>query len=188
MNYKKKHKILIRCLTEPSKGFGHLSRCLVLAQSLQKFFHIEFIINKNPNTIDKLRKNNIKFTIIPKKFKFSTEHIFIHNFLSSTKINLLIFDMHKYSDNLVKNLRHEVKTISLDDAWSKKAYADLVFNVTNIPDYHKYDIKNTCSKLYLGTKYYIADNNFLKHHIKYSHIVAKKKIRCNYFSWRFRSE
>jgi len=177
MSNKKKQKILIRCLTEPSKGFGHLSRCLVLSKSLQNFFEIEFLINKNPNAINKLRKKNIKFTIIPKKFNFRNEHKFIQNILISNKIDLIIFDMREYSDYLIKNLYSNVKSISLDDAWSNKAYADLIFNVTNIPEYHKYEIKNLKSKLFLGTKYYLAEENFLKNQIRYSDIKSKKKYR-----------
>lgn len=54
----------------------------------------------------------------------------------------------------------------LDDAWGKNAYADVIVNGTPIYRYHNYKKKNKQCKLYLGTKYFIVNKDFIKNQKK----------------------
>jgi len=169
-------QIAIRCLTVPEKGFGNFNRCLNVAKSLrEKGIQIFFLVDYNKSISKILKKNNFDYV---SKNKFQHNSKFILNFLNEKKIDNIIIDMREKGEIISKLLfEKNFKSILFDDAWCKNVYSDILFNGTNVKDYHKYKKINKNSKLFLGTKYWIINKNFLLFSKKVSDIKERKKYR-----------
>jgi UDP-2,4-diacetamido-2,4,6-trideoxy-beta-L-altropyranose hydrolase len=172
-------KIVIRCITEPSKGFGHLSRCLVLAKALRKNKNkIFFVINKNKKVLDLLNKEKFESVIIPTSYSYETEEVFLKKIILEQKCVGIILDMREYGEKIALKLKNNYfKIVSLDDAWIKNVHADVIINGTVAKIYHKYKLINKKSKQYLGPKYWIFSEQFSKNHKNYFDIKIKKKFK-----------
>ena len=169
--------ITIRCLTKPHYGLGHFRRCLTLAKDLKKKkYIIHFIIDPNVFVEKELISNKISFTNISnfKNNSFAKKEIM--NIMKLKNSKILIIDLREFSENLLKSFQNEsIKTILLDDAWTKTACADLIFNGTMVSKYHRYSTLKNKAKLFLGVKYFIIDSSFIKFQKKISQIKNKKK-------------
>jgi len=167
--------ISIRCITDPKKGFGNFSRCLILAKELRKNDHPSiFIINKNKNVISILQKEGFQFKIIKKSKEYSKDYLNIKKILDYMNSSLLIIDMREFSENLSRNLRNQnFHTIIIDDAWVKNVYSDAIINGTIIKEYHNYNLINKNSKKFVGSKYFIANQKFKNNKKKISDIQNK---------------
>ena len=167
-------KIAIRCLTVPEKGFGNFNRCLTIAKSLrEKGVQIFFLVDYNKSISKILQQNNFNFV---SKNKYQHNSKFILNFLNEKKIENTIIDMREKGENISKLLfENNFKSILFDDAWCKNVYSDILFNGTNVKNYHKYNKINKNSKLFLNTKYWIINKNFSYFTKKLSDIKEKQK-------------
>jgi len=171
-----KQKIAIRCITEIAKGYGNLYRCITLSESLKKMgLEIFFIITKNTKASSELKQRKLSFVTIPNYHSKIKESEKISKLLVSKKAQTIIIDMREYGEKISKALNKKgVKVILLDDAWCKNAYADLIFNGTFIKKYLHYNKINKDVQLFLGSKYLIANNEFLRHRKKIHEIHDKK--------------
>lgn len=171
-------KIIIRCLTVPSKGYGNFSRCLNLAQSLRKKnCKVFFVVDSNKIISNELKKRKFDYISIPITKTYSQKTAIFIKLLKNNFFDLCLIDMREYGENLSKKLfKNNVKHVLLDDAWCKRAYANIIFNGTNVKEYHDYEIVNKNSKLYLGPSYWILDKNFKKFAKKPSSIKPKKSF------------
>lgn len=159
---KNNKKIAIRCITLPSKGYGNFNRCLNLAKNLKKFqYEISFVIDTNKLISTILKKEKFNFISIPVDKSFSQKTNFFIDYLKKNPSNFSIIDMREYGEQTSKALfKNKLKTILLDDAWCKKVYSDILFNGTNVVEYHDYKKINKNSKIFVGPKYWIIDKNF----------------------------
>ena len=175
----KQKTILIRCITDEQKGFGHMSRCILIANSLRKKgFNIIFIINRNGIAIKEIRKNKFQYSVIPKSISYQKEHLFIKKIMNSKKYDAIIVDMREYGEKLLKQLSNNLfKTIQFDDVWCKISYANLLFNSTITKKYHNYKINNADSKLFLGSKYFLSNFEF-HNNIKKMYDINHKRKYC----------
>jgi len=174
----KKTSIGIRCITESSKGFGNLGRCITVAKELRKKGHKPyFIINSTKSSISSIQKK-FDYKIIPKSTNYEKDPKLIKEIMQSIKSRIVIIDMREFSEKISKKLMSsEIFTILLDDAWCKKAYADIVINGTGIKKYHRYSKINKKSKIFSGLNYWIANNEFRKHKKRYTEIKNKKQYK-----------
>lgn len=171
-----KKNIAIRCIIESSKGHGNFTRALTLATSLKRQgYAITFLITSNIVIQSILKKKKFNFCLIPKKLNSKNESIFLINFFKKNYFKLLIFDMREYGENLSKQLSKFIPTILIDDAFCKNAYSDIVINGSINEKFHKYNIKNKRTKLFLGSKFFMANENFLKNKMTNKKIIKKKK-------------
>lgn len=170
-------KIIIRCITDQNKGFGNLSRCITIADKLKTFqINSHFIIDDNEDARKKLKKK-FSFTTI-KTQNLNKNKIFIKNLMYKENSNVLLIDMREFGEKLSKLfLNDTVQTILIDDAWGKNAFADLLFNGTVIKKYHNYKKINKESQLFLGSDYWIANENFKKSQKLLSSIKDKKNYK-----------
>ena len=184
-----KKNIAIRCITEKSKGYGNFSRALTLATSLKRKGHkITFLINSNEYLESILKKKKFNFHLIPKKFNFQNESIFLLNYFKKHQIELLILDMREYGEILSKQLSKFIPTILIDDAFCKNVYSDIIINGSINKKFHKYNVKNKKADLFLGPKFFMANEYFLKNKKIKEKIITKKKIHSVSFYWWFRSK
>jgi len=172
-------KICCRCLTESKTGYGNFNRCLIIAESLKKkFIETIFLIDNNIHVITELKKRKYTYFIIPQIIKKSNENIIITKFMISKNISTIILDMRQYGEFLSKQLKkNNQKIILFDDIWSKKIYADLFFNSTNIKTLENYNRINSSTKVFLGLKYWPMDKSFLKYRKKLIDIKKKKFLK-----------
>ena len=171
-----KTNLIIRCLTKKSAGFGHFRRDLVLAKELrQKNHKILFIIDKNPVAEKELKNDRFHYLMLP-NFTPKKEAEFIIMIMKKMSCYTILIDLRENGEDLSRRLFYEKKKIILiDDAWCKKAYADLIFNGTVIKDFQKYKKINKFSRLFLGPAYFITNPNFYIHKKKLNEIRKKKK-------------
>jgi len=174
----KKSPIAIRCITEYSKGFGNLSRCITVAEELRKRGHKPyFIINSNKSSISRIQKK-FEFKTIPKSVNYEKDPKLIKEIMQAIKSRIVIIDMREFSEKISKKLMStEIFTILFDDAWCKKAYADVIINGTGIKQYHRYSKINKKSKIFSGLNYWIANKEFRKHKKRYTEIKNKKQYK-----------
>jgi UDP-2,4-diacetamido-2,4,6-trideoxy-beta-L-altropyranose hydrolase len=166
----------IRCISETGKGYGNFNRCLTVANSLQtQKQNIIFFINKNSIVEKQLLKKKINYIIVPKFLSKQKESFFILKKCEIINCKILLIDMREYGEILSKYFYNNIFTILFDDAWCKNAYANIIFNGTNVKKYHEYKLKNLRSKLFLGSKYWISNKNFLSSR-KSKHKIINKKI------------
>jgi len=171
-----KKTILIRCLTIPDKGFGHFNRCLSLGKMLRKKGNVViFLINQNYKIQKLLVQERFDVLIIPKSLAFQNESEFISKIIKQKNCNSLILDMREFGESLSQKMRNKnIQTILIDDAWCKKAYADMIFSVTMIKQYQKYNVINKKSKIFVGSKFFIVQPEFKKYRKKLSDVKEKK--------------
>ena len=168
--------IVIRCIADDTKGFGNLKRCLILAGVLKKNHKILFIVDNQRSAIKELKKKKLQFIIKPQTLPLSSEGSFITKIMRSINSEIVIVDMREFSENITKQLKdYPIKSILLDDAWCKNAYADVIFNGTLVLRYHNYQKKNKNCKIFVGTKYFIINQEFLKKRKKTTDITDKTK-------------
>lgn len=167
--------ITIRCIANESKGFGNLSRAILLAKELKKNSNkIIFLIDKNLNAKKILQSNNLKYFFVPQFTSKKKESEFIIKKMNSVKSKSVILEMREFSEILSKYLKNYGKqVIIIDDAWVKNLYADLIFNGTVVKKYHKYKKINQNAEIFTGSKFWIADQHFLKNQKKQSSIKSK---------------
>jgi len=171
--------IAIRCMTEKSKGLGNFLRSLELANKLRKKkFKITFFINYNKAIISELKIKRFSYILIPHSVPFTLEHNFLSEHLISKKFSAIIIDMREFGEELSKNLsKKNFKLFLIDDAWCRKAYADIIINGTFIEKYHNYKKINKNCKLFMGSKYLIINEKFQKY--KKSNFEIREKNNYN---------
>ena len=168
--------ITIRCIADESKGFGNLSRAILLGKELKKKSNkIIFLIDKNSNAKIILQKNNFEYFFVPQFNSKKKESEFIIKKMNYFKSKSVILEMREFTEILSKYLKNYGKqVIIIDDAWVKNLYADLIFNGTVVKKYHRYKKINKNAKIFTGPKFWIADQHFLKNQKKFSAIKSKK--------------
>lgn len=171
----RKGKIAIRCIASNKKGFGNFNRALLISEQLRKKkYQILFIIDNNSKVINELINRKFKYIILPKFKSINKESLFIINSLNIKKIESIILDSRERGEGLSKKIYgHNIRIFLLDDAWVNEAWADIIVNGTMIKEYQAYKKFNKNSKIFIGTKYFILDENFLNH--KKSSITIKNK-------------
>ena len=170
-----KKNIAIRCITEKSKGYGNFTRSLTLATSLKSNGHnVTFLINQNISVESVLSKKKFAFYKIPNKINYNIENNFLLNLHKKNNFELLILDMREYGEIISKKISKFLPTILIDDAFSKNVYSDIVINGSINKKFHNYNIKNKNTKLFLGSKFFMANENFLKNKKSNKQIIKKK--------------
>ena len=169
-------KIAIRCIASDKKGFGNFNRVLLVSEQLRKKkYNILFIIDDNPKIICELINRKFQYVILSKFKSINKESLSIIDLLNIKKIKSIIVDSREKGEILSKFFfKNNIRTILLDDAWVNEAWADVIVNGTMIKKYQKYKFFNKNSKIFVGTKYFILDTNFLKYK-KYSITIKEKK-------------
>ena len=174
MNFKK-NILCFRCITDPKKGYGNFARSLLLAEAMKKRnFSIFFIIEKNYAAEIFLTQKKIPFYVLTSTKSKILETKKILKILEKNNCCNIILDMREYGEKLSKYLVKYVYVILIDDAWGKNVYANIIFNGTMIREFHNYKIKNPASQVFLGTKFWLSDQNFLKSQ-KTTHTIQNSK-------------
>jgi len=162
--------IFIRVDSSTKIGYGHLIRCLALADTLKKSFKINFICtNLNGNLISQICKKNFEV------FRFNTksQRINVKKDAEKTisiikkhrnKKSLLILDSYILSQEWENRVKPYVKRlIVIDDLMDRKHSCDLIIDQnlhTQMNSLYTKSVPKNCIKL-LGPDYAILRNQFI---------------------------
>ena len=162
--------IFIRVDSSTKIGYGHLIRCLALADTLKKSFKINFICtNLNGNLISQICKKNFEV------FRFNTksQRINVKKDAEKTisiikkyrnKKSLLILDSYILSQEWENRVKPYVKRlIVIDDLMDRKHSCDLIIDQnlhTQMNSLYINSVPKNCVKL-LGPDYAILRNQFI---------------------------
>jgi spore coat polysaccharide biosynthesis predicted glycosyltransferase SpsG len=162
----RKPYFVIRCVTESNKGFGNLNRCLIISKLLSKKFQIVFVIEKNYLAKQLIIKNGFICKELPPNFD---SIIYLENLHKKMHFVILLLDVRELGEFFAQKLQNKnFKLIQFDDAWCKNIFADFYFNGLPQKTKKSFVKKNTNTKIYVGSKFWISDNNFY---------LSKKSIR-----------
>ena len=162
--------IFIRVDSSTKVGYGHLIRCLALADTLKKSFKINFICtNLNGNLISQICKK--KFEVF--RFNTKSQRINVKKDAEKTisiikkhrnKKSLLILDSYILSQEWENRVRPYVKRlIVIDDLMDRKHSCDLIIDQnlhTQMNSLYTKSVPKNCVKL-LGPDYAILRNQFI---------------------------
>ena len=162
--------VFIRVDSSTKVGYGHLIRCLALADTLKKSFKINFICtNLNGNLISQICKK--KFEVF--RFNIKSQRINVKKDAEKTisiikkhrnKKSLLILDSYILSQEWENRVRPYVKRlIVIDDLMDRKHSCDLIIDQnlhTQMNSLYNKSVPKNCVKL-LGPDYAILRNQFI---------------------------
>jgi UDP-2,4-diacetamido-2,4,6-trideoxy-beta-L-altropyranose hydrolase len=153
-------KILFRADSSNQIGFGHLSRCLVLAKYFKnKGWACYFAIDKKTNkSLDLLKKNTFKYFLVEGTLFCSLKKI-----LQNQSFEIVVID-HYGIDNIYENKCSEFvnKVVVIEDIANRKHSCDILIDQNlgrKKKDYHKFVTKDC--KLLLGSDYCLLRDEFL---------------------------
>jgi len=157
----KRPYFVIRCVTQSHKGFGNLNRCLIIAKLLAKKFRIMFVIEKNSQAKQLITKNGF----ICKELSDNLDSIkYLENLHKKISFSVLLLDVRERGEFFAKKLcNNNFKLIQFDDAWCKNIFADIYFNGLPQKTKKSFIKKNSNSKIFVGSKFWISNNNFYKY-------------------------
>tara|TARA_B100000401_G_scaffold278983_1_gene190512 strand:- start:765 stop:1718 length:954 start_codon:yes stop_codon:yes gene_type:complete len=144
--------IVFRCDSSHSIGFGHVKRCLNLADNLRSKFNILFICkNLKGNFIDKIKYKKV---ILSKHLNKKSEVNFINKkILKNYSIKWLIKDNYNLDLYWEKKIYQNFNNLFvIDDFVNRKHCCKRYLNQNYIIKFNKKNIFN-CKKFFIGPKY-----------------------------------
>jgi len=168
--------LAIRCIGDQSRGYGHFSRCIAIANYFStKNYKVVFLIDDDKFIKNELSKFKLNFYQLPKFKTLSSQGKFLKNYLVENNVSCFIIDMREFSEKLSKEIKEcTCLSVVIDDSSIKNVYSNILLNGNPIIKYHKYRILNKKTQLLLGYDYFLTNLEFSKNKKKLYEIKPKK--------------
>lgn len=164
MPTKNKICIVFRTKASPDVGFGHLRRCMTLANALKKQdVVIHFVINQDPIAVRLLKDNQFQHICVDPSDDGNLQETL--NYLETVKARSLVIDTYDIDSTMLEN-KISLPVVLIEDRLDQPCYADMVLNpaMSSIPN-------ATDAPTYLtGLQYILLDEVF------YSSIPLDRKL------------
>ena len=152
-------------------GSGHFFRCLALGEELKKTGkNIVFLTSNEEKFNDHNKGKNFHILL---KGKTEKKKI-IECKKVMNRIGCLIIDLPDNEEKYGKEFEKE-NIVIINDTGKKKIFSKILINGSIVKKFHKYEIKNKSTKLFLGSKYMIIRKEFAK--IRKDVKIEKKSIK-----------
>ena len=155
------NNIVFRVDCSSQTGMGHLVRCIALAEMLKNTSTIYFALQEpTENIISKFIHvaNHVIVLPVTKDYKLDAENLIKQTSAS----DIIVLDGYFFdADYQLKIKNSGCKLVYIDDLISWHQYADVIINHAEGIDESRY-LKEEYTHLYLGLKYAMLRNSFLK--------------------------
>jgi UDP-2,4-diacetamido-2,4,6-trideoxy-beta-L-altropyranose hydrolase len=178
-----KTEIVFRLDAGTKSGYGHLSRCLSLADELFNYFLISLIIKSDDESkvLDFIRDKSKfssykKILFLDKNIKVQEDLLYLNKTLKSNN-GFLILDHYSVDEPYQLFLKQNgVKWLQFDSHAKQKFYGDFVLHASPgaTETLYKPLVSNQNSILLLGTKYAIVSKSFQEKRLS---IKSREKIK-----------
>ena len=161
LNKRKFNKIIFRVDANAEIGFGHLSRCLSIAEILKDEFDIAIALQNPPKSIiEKCRDLFESIILIRDTKNLVEEFIDFEQYIEGNEI--IVLDGKKFNSNYQKSVKDTgCKLVSIDDLHQGHFYSDVIINRNPGSKLSDYDLE-LYSRLYNGFKYSMVPIKFQK--------------------------
>lgn len=151
----------------PGVSFGHLFRCLRLAEELQMHSTQSlFCIKADTKGMEILRQHGFELAPIDAEFGIEKECQCIRDALRVHAGQIIIFDLPSIRQAYIDAFPHDITTIVIDDTGNKPIHPDIVINGSIVKTFHTYP-HSPRTRYLLGGKYCLLGEHF-------SHLLARK--------------
>lgn len=141
-------------------GFGHLKRCLVLANEIKHSSRCYFITKDEPLAIKLIRQHHFDLIVLNKQVTLREELEGVTATAKKENLQKAVIDLKMpISQEYISSLRASgLQTILLDNIGDGRLNADVV--IYPVAHLHKKYLKNIKGKVYFGWKHVIVDKSF----------------------------
>jgi spore coat polysaccharide biosynthesis protein SpsF len=162
-----KYSILFRCDGSHDIGFGHIVRCIALADELRDSHgcHVVFAVLRDYGALEMIKNHDYQVeTVDPNEDQFSYGEWF-NSVAEKNDPNVIILDVR---DNLpshtICNLRKQgIVIVTIDDPSDRRLLADLAF-YPPAPQVKQMDWPGFTGRLYIGWEWVVLRREFAQKH------------------------
>ena len=159
-------RVMVICDCSSEIGFGHIMRCLPLADELHNAYgcHISFAMKSDANGIAMVREHGYTvFNPIASTDFFDYKH-WLNAAIVEVKPDIIVLDIR---DDLPRSILSSwracgIKIVTIDDPSERRLDADLAF-YPPVPQVSKMDWTGFSGQLYTGWEWVILRPEFSKH-------------------------
>lgn len=133
---------------------GHLMRCLSISEALRlQNEEVVFIIS-DEQPVELLRQKNFRYIVLNTKWNdMESEVKVLTKIINDENIDKLLIDSYQVTYKYLNEISNITKTIYIDDLGKFEYPVDTVICYANYWKKLGYDLNNTKTKYFLGTKY-----------------------------------
>lgn len=144
-------KIILRCDASNEIGFGHLRRCLNLAQWLRGKFEVAFCIKKTKEVQDILKDSGYEVCYLKKELTSDEEQTAVKKFINEWQPRVVINDIRNTTAEYMRSLSlSKIKIINFDDRGTGAEEADVLIDAN----------RRENKKKFFGPKYVVLHSNY----------------------------
>jgi len=171
-----KYTVLIRCDVSARIGYGHLVRCLALAEAMQESgrWEVIFAIGEDQGGVETARSRGFRVEKLHDTSDPNAEEKWISLLVERHQCQLLVADIRtKLSASVLQSIRYSgVKIALIDDISDRRLSADIAF-YPPIPQIAELDWSNFEGQLNVGWEWILMPPLFAAEHAKQKQMTAK---------------
>ena len=179
----KAQKVLIRCDASSEIGFGHVVRCLALADELRdsRGFRVEFAMLQGPRGVSQIQAQGYLVYHPTEGAQIPDEGQWLQTLITEHQHKVLILDIRtELATEAVKSIRKSgVLIVSIDDPSDRRLHADLAF-YPPVPQAERMDWNGFTGQRYVGWDWVLLRPQFTNtaRHAREAESIARSR-NCN---------
>lgn len=160
-------RVLFRTDGYRNIGYGHIVRCLALAEEFIRQGNIVYFLSFSDDFCRKIiEATGAKYLKSDYKAGEREDIISVNNYLSSLEIDIFIHDSYYIDAHYEQALNFSGVIVAMDDTAERQFFSDVIINQNYGAEKYKYNTLKPNAKLLLGTRYVILRDNILKYRRK----------------------